>query len=137
MAPAVFKDTDGKYYMYFGGIWGEQLQRCATREYKAADTYPAADRPALTPKIAQMRADMKGFAEKVRDVVVLDEQGKPLTAGDTSGASRRRGSTATAAAYFSYLMATRTSSSARPATRLRPFTYRGKVLNRSLRTNHH
>ena len=24
--PAVFKDDDGKYYMYFGGIWGGQLQ---------------------------------------------------------------------------------------------------------------
>ena len=23
--PAVFKDEDGKYYMYFGGIWGRQL----------------------------------------------------------------------------------------------------------------
>jgi hypothetical protein len=25
--PAVFKDSDGKFYMYFGGIWGGQLQR--------------------------------------------------------------------------------------------------------------
>ena len=25
--PAVFKDDDGEYYMYFGGIWGGQLQR--------------------------------------------------------------------------------------------------------------
>ena len=25
MDPAVFKDTDGKYYMYFGGLWGGQL----------------------------------------------------------------------------------------------------------------
>ena len=78
MDPAVFKDPDGKYYMYFGGIWGGQLQRWATGQYKAADVYPAADQPALTPKIALMRADMKGFAEKVRDVVILDEQGKPL-----------------------------------------------------------
>ena len=84
MDPAVFKDADGKYYMYFGGIWGGQLQRWATGQYKAADVYPAADQPALTPKVALMRADMKGFAEKVRDVVVLDEQGKPLTAGDNN-----------------------------------------------------
>src|SRR4029453_5697983 len=32
--PAVFKDTDGKYYMYFGGIWGGQLQRWASGTYK-------------------------------------------------------------------------------------------------------
>src|SRR3954454_17739475 len=28
--PAVFKDDDGTYYMYFGGIWGGQLQRWVT-----------------------------------------------------------------------------------------------------------
>ena len=27
MDPAVFRDDDGSYYMYFGGIWGGQLQR--------------------------------------------------------------------------------------------------------------
>ena len=27
MDPAVFTDSDGKSYMYFGGIWGGQLQR--------------------------------------------------------------------------------------------------------------
>src|SRR6186997_3131017 len=81
MDPAVFKDDDGKYYMYFGGIWGGQLQRWATGSYVAKDTYPANEQPALTPKIAAMRADMLGFSEKPRDVVILDEQGKPLTAG--------------------------------------------------------
>ena len=28
--PGVFKDSDGRYYMYFGGIWGGQLQRWAS-----------------------------------------------------------------------------------------------------------
>ncbi|RYY28085.1 MAG: alpha-N-arabinofuranosidase, partial [Chitinophagaceae bacterium] len=27
MDPAVFKDDNGSFYMYFGGIWGGQLQR--------------------------------------------------------------------------------------------------------------
>src|SRR6266480_1732827 len=31
--PAVFKDDDGKFYMYFGGIWGGQLQRWATGKF--------------------------------------------------------------------------------------------------------
>ena len=48
----------------------------------AKDAYPANDQPALSAKIAPLRADMLGFAETPRDVVVLDEQGKPLTAGD-------------------------------------------------------
>ena len=25
--PAVFEDVDGKHYMFFGGLWGGQLQR--------------------------------------------------------------------------------------------------------------
>src|SRR6476660_4847652 len=50
--PAVFQDSDGKYYMYFGGIWGGQLQRWRSGSYKSEDTYPANDQPALSPKIA-------------------------------------------------------------------------------------
>ena len=33
--PAVFKDEDGSYYMYFGGIWGGQLQRWRTGTFNA------------------------------------------------------------------------------------------------------
>ena len=33
MDPSVYKDEDGTYYMYFGGIWGGQLQRWRTGEY--------------------------------------------------------------------------------------------------------
>ena len=28
--PAVYKDENGEYYMYFGGLWGGQLQRWRT-----------------------------------------------------------------------------------------------------------
>src|SRR5690606_27737279 len=31
--PCVFEDADGAHYMYFGGIWGGQLQRWATGVY--------------------------------------------------------------------------------------------------------
>ena len=50
--PAVFKDNDGRYYMYFGGIWGGQLQRWASGAYKPQDVYPAKDQPALSAKVA-------------------------------------------------------------------------------------
>ena len=33
--PAVFTDTDGNTYMYFGGIWGGQLQKWASGKYDA------------------------------------------------------------------------------------------------------
>ncbi len=32
--PAVFTDDDGKYYMYFGGIWGGQLQSYRNNDYQ-------------------------------------------------------------------------------------------------------
>ena len=42
MDPAVLNDGDGNYYMYFGGLWGGQLQRY--RDNKALEsgaTFPA------------------------------------------------------------------------------------------------
>jgi hypothetical protein len=139
--PAVFKDSDGRYYMYFGGIWGGQLQRWASGTYKAEDVYPAKDQPALTAKVARLADDMVSFAEKPRDVVVLDENGKPLTAADNG---RRFFEAAWLhkykdTYYFSYstgdthfiVYGTSTSPYG-------PFTYRGKILEPVLGwTNHH
>jgi len=83
--PAVFTDTDGKTYMYFGGIWGGQLQRNTTGTYDpngSKTDLVADDKPALAPKVALLTADMVEFAEKPRDVVIVDEKGKPLLGGD-------------------------------------------------------
>ena len=43
--PAVFRDPDGSAYLYFGGIWGGQLQRWASGTYQAKDAYPAPGAP--------------------------------------------------------------------------------------------
>ena len=40
------------------------------------------DQPALSAKVARLSTNMKGFAEKPRDVVILDEAGKPVLGGD-------------------------------------------------------
>ncbi len=83
MDPAVFKDTDGKYYMYFGGLWGGQLQRWKSGEYKADDeAQPADDQPALLPFVARMANDMLEFAEKPKAVKIVDENGKLLLSSD-------------------------------------------------------
>ncbi|WP_454884698.1 glycoside hydrolase family 43 protein [Sphingomonas oryzagri] len=85
MDPAVFTDTDGKSYMYFGGIWGGQLQRWHNGHYdpNGSDTdLHQDDKPALMPKVARMADSMKQYAEAPRDLVILDEHGKPLLAGD-------------------------------------------------------
>lgn len=80
--PAVFADDDGEYYMYFGGLWGGQLQNYRNNQYSADYQEPADDEPALGPIIARMTDDMKEFAEEPREVQILDENGKPILAGD-------------------------------------------------------
>ena len=136
--PAVFKDTDGKHYMYFGGIWGGQLQRWASVNYTHKDTYPAKDKHAISAKIARLGDDMVSFAEAPKDVVLLDESGKTIAAGDNgrrffeaAWLHKRNGTY-----YFSYstcdthfiMYATGTSPYG-------PFTVKGRVLEPVLGTD--
>lgn len=86
--PAVFVDDDGMAYMYFGGIWGGQLQRWINGEFHAElpgpyAYIPADDQPALQARVARLTEDMLEFAEPVREIVITDEQGQPLLSGDT------------------------------------------------------
>lgn len=86
--PAVFEDEDGSYYMYFGGLWGGQLQRWRTGTYDSSQPksptahLPKDDETALMPKIAKMADDLLEFAEEPKDVLLIDENGDPLLAGD-------------------------------------------------------
>jgi hypothetical protein len=141
MDPTVFTDVDGQAYMYFGGIWGGQLQRWSTGSYVPKDTYPANDQSALAPKVARMKADMLGFAETPRNVVILDEKGEPLRAGDNA----RRFFEASwmhkygGKYYFSYSTGdTHYIVYATGDSPYGPFTYKGRVLEPVLGwTNHH
>lgn len=81
MDPAVFKDPGGKYYMYFGGLWGGQLQRYRDNKALACEEEPV-DEAALSPKVARMSDDMLEFAEEPKDVVILDENGNPIAGKD-------------------------------------------------------
>ena len=139
--PTVFKDTDGNHYMFFGGIWGGQLQRWSTGTYNPNDVYPADDQPALTPKVARLNKDMKTFAEDVKDVQILDENGKPLLAGDNE---RRFFEAAwmhkyNGKYYFSYSTGdTHNIAYAVGDSPYGPFTYKGVILEPVLGwTNHH
>ena len=80
--PAVYREDDGEHYIYFGGIWGGQLQCYRDNTYSPDYQEPTANEPALGPRVARLSADMKQFAETPREVVILDEQGQPLLAGD-------------------------------------------------------
>lgn len=79
--PCVFKE-DGNYYIYFGGLWGGQLQRYRNNKAIECGHEPADDEPALCAKVAKLSDDMLGFAEEPRDVLIVDKDGTPLKAGD-------------------------------------------------------
>lgn len=81
--PCIFEEN-GQYYIYFGGIWGGQLQRYRKNKALECAAFPADNEPALCAKVARLRDDMLEFAEEPRDVIILDEHGNPLTQGDTN-----------------------------------------------------
>ena len=80
--PAVYTDDDGSSYLYFGGIWGGQLQKYRDNLYDEAHEEPADDEPALGPRVGRLSADMKQLDEATREVLLLDESGRPINAGD-------------------------------------------------------
>ena len=80
--PAVYADDDVAHYLYFGGLWGGQLQRYRDNAYDAGRTEPADDEPALGPRVARLADDMRALAEPSREVLILDENGEPLRACD-------------------------------------------------------
>jgi len=79
--PCVFEE-DGNHYMYFGGLWGGQLQRYRNNKAIECGHEPKDDEPALCARVARLSDNMLEFAEEPRDVVILDENGEPLKAGD-------------------------------------------------------
>jgi len=80
--PAVLEDNTTDFYIYFGGLWGGQLQRYRNNKAIENPSEPADDEPALYARVAKLSDDMLEFAEEPRDVVILDENGEPLKAGD-------------------------------------------------------
>lgn len=86
--PAVFRDDDNSYYMYFGGLWGGQLQRWRSGHFNTDNPesptafIPNNDEPALLPFVAKMNDTLLEFSEEPKEVKILDEYGKLLLAGD-------------------------------------------------------
>ena len=130
--PCVFRDDDGTFYMYFGGLWGGQLQCWATGKFVADATTPPVDQPALCPKIARLTPDMLQFVEPPRDLPILDASGSLLKAGDTHKRyfegpwmHKYRGTY-----YLSYSTGdTHTLVYATSKSPQGPFTFRGRILS--------
>ncbi|HMQ06037.1 MAG TPA: glycoside hydrolase family 43 protein [Saprospiraceae bacterium] len=80
--PAVFCDDDGRSYIYFGGIWGGQLQKYRNNAYHKKYEEPLPGEPALGPRVAQLTPDMTSLAEESREIIIQDKYKAPLRAGD-------------------------------------------------------
>ncbi|KAG9229589.1 glycosyl hydrolase [Amylocarpus encephaloides] len=82
--PASFVDDDGKAFLYFGGIWGGQLQCWQTGKYakEAYSEMEAQKGPALLPRVAELSEDMLSFSGDVKEVAIVDDNGKLLSSGD-------------------------------------------------------
>jgi hypothetical protein len=130
MDPCVFEENGG-HFMYFGGLWGGQLQRYRNNKALESAAFPADNEAAIPPRVAKLSDDMLQFAEEPRPVMILDDHGKPITAGDT----RRRFFEASwmhkynGKYYFSYSTGdTHLLCYAIGDTVYGPFTYRGVIL---------
>lgn len=138
--PAVFEDG-GEYYMYFGGIWGGQLQLYRQNRYDKEHKEPLPNEAALLPKVARLTDDLLEFAEEPQDVQIIDEDGQLLLADDND---RRFFEAAwihkyQGKYYFSYSTGdTHFICYATGDSPYGPFTYRGKILNPVIGwTSHH
>ena len=140
-AEEVFEDEDGKHYIYFGGIWGGQLQKYRNNKYDQNNEEPAADEKELGPIVARLREDMLDFDEEPKEILILDENGEVIKAGDTdrrffeaSWVHKYNGKY-----YFSYSTGdTHFICYAIGDNPYGPFTYQGRILNPVVGwTSHH
>ena len=77
----VLKDGD-EYYLYFGGLWGGQLQRYKDNKALESAYLPEGDEPSLPSRCVRLAKDMLQFAEEPRPILVVDDNGEPLKADD-------------------------------------------------------
>jgi beta-xylosidase len=143
--PAVFQDGN-EYYIYWGGIWGGQLQKWRTGKYLSTgnlpyDDEPADNEPAISPVVAKLSADMLEFGETPKQIKILDKDGSPILAGDHE---RRFFEAAWVHKYndkyyFSYSTGdTHNIAYATGDSPYGPFTYQGVILKPVQGwTNHH
>jgi len=145
--PAVFKDDDGSYYMYFGGLWGGQLQRWRTGVFNAEQPesptafLPEGNEPALLPLVAKMTDNLLEFSEKPKAIEIVDENGELLKASDherrffeAAWLHKHNGKY-----YFSYSTGdTHFICYGIGESPYGPFTYKGRILNPVVGwTSHH
>ena len=139
--PAVLVDDDGRAYMYYGGLWGGQLEKWQSGSFDENAPKPEGDEPAIGPMCAELNDDMKSIKGEPMHLTILDEEGKPITAGNEDcrffeGAWMHKYK---GLYYLSYSTGTTHyvvyATSENPQG---PFTYRGRILEPVIGwTTHH
>jgi beta-xylosidase len=79
--PAVYIDDDNSVYVFFGGLWGGQLEKWQSGTFNPNAEGPAPNEPALGPRMALMSDDMLSF-QATWEISIVDEEGKTILAGD-------------------------------------------------------
>ncbi|KAK6498414.1 hypothetical protein TWF481_011005 [Arthrobotrys musiformis] len=132
--PACLVDDDGQAYLYFGGLWGGQLQCWQTGEYIAEaydDMEPKGTVPAIRPRVAKLSDDMRTFVGGIQEAAIVDDKGELIIADDHD---RRFFEAAwvhkyNGKYYFSYSTGdTHYLCYAIGDSPLGPFTYAGRIL---------
>lgn len=137
--PCVLADDDGSHYLYFGGLSGGQLQMFTldgTYDPKGTQSDPAMqpaarDAAMMMPRVAKLRGDLLEFDGPVREVQIVDADGKPIRGGDGTRKffegpyiHKYKGTY-----YFSYSTGgTHLLAYATGTSPYGPFTYRGTIL---------
>ena len=82
--PACFVDDDGDAYLYFGGIWGGQLQCWVSSSFskEAYTNMEATEGNALLPRVGKLTPDMRQFDGEVKQLQIVDDEGKLLPSQD-------------------------------------------------------
>jgi len=80
--PGLLKEDDGSVLVYYGGLWGGQLEMWQSGEFNPDEHRPEGNEKSLGPMFAKFSEDMKSFATKPQMITILDENGDPITAGD-------------------------------------------------------
>jgi beta-xylosidase len=139
--PCSFVDTDGQAYLYFGGIWGGQLQGWQGGTFDPTGREPSGNVPALLPRVARLSEDMRSLDGPVQEVQIVDENGQLIQADDhdrrffeAAWMHKRNG-----VYYFSYSTGdTHYLVYATGDNPLGPFTYQGRILEPVIGwTTHH
>ena len=139
--PCVFGDDDGSFYLYFGGIWGGQLQRWNNNKYDSSAGLRKPGETAILPRIARLSGDMRHFEGPVKEISIVDSNGKPFKEKDNdkrffeaSWMHKYKGKY-----YFSWSTGdTHLINYGIGDSPYGPFTYKGVVLNPVEGwTNHH